>query len=421
MSDNHSTSPAAPGKPAKPPKPYPEFPLTAHPAGYWCKKIRGKIHYFGPWNDPDGALGKYLAEKDALHAGRTPRPAPEALTVKALANAFLNHKKALLDAGELTPRTWDEYKEATDLLVRQFGKGRLVEDLGPDDFAALRNKMAKRWGPTRLGNVIQRVRSVFRYAGPDGAGLLTKHVHFGPGFARPSKKVLRLERARRGPKLFTAEEVRGLIGLPPWRPAPDAQLSAMVLLGINCGFGMADCGMMPLSAVNLDAGWVNFPRPKTGIDRRCPLWPETVAAIRAALSARPRPKKEEYAGLVFLTRQGTPWHREDGVRGPSCCKVSRALRGVGIDRKGVGFYTLRHTFRTVADATKDQVAVDHIMGHARDDMASVYRETISDERLRAVADHVHGWLFGPAPAPSSPPGATDILSPPAHGDTDVDG
>ena len=37
----------------KPAKPYPEFPLTAHPAGYWCKKIRGKIHYFGPWDDPD--------------------------------------------------------------------------------------------------------------------------------------------------------------------------------------------------------------------------------------------------------------------------------------------------------------------------------------------------------------------------------
>jgi hypothetical protein len=26
-------------------------------------------------------------------------------------------------------------------------------------------------------------------------------------------------------------------------------------------------------------------------------------------------------------------------------------------------------------------------------MASVYRERISDERLKAVTDHVHGWLF----------------------------
>lgn len=89
MSASHSTPSATSGKPAKPTKsatsdkpakptkpakPYPEFPLTAHPAGYWCKKIRGKIHYFGPWDNPDAALKKYLEQKDALHAGRKPRP-----------------------------------------------------------------------------------------------------------------------------------------------------------------------------------------------------------------------------------------------------------------------------------------------------------------------------------------------------------
>jgi hypothetical protein len=33
------------------------------------------------------------------------------------------------------------------------------------------------------------------------------------------------------------------------------------------------------------------------------------------------------------------------------------------------------------------------MGHARDDMASVYRERISDQRLRDVVDHVRTWMF----------------------------
>src|SRR5260370_29237086 len=102
MPKPHSTAPATPGKPAKPAKPYPEFPLTPHPAGYWCKKIRGKIYYFGPWADPDGALAKHLEEKDALHAGKKPRPAPEGVTVKDVVNAFLNAKKSLLDAGELS-------------------------------------------------------------------------------------------------------------------------------------------------------------------------------------------------------------------------------------------------------------------------------------------------------------------------------
>src|SRR5262249_21289503 len=60
-----------------------------------------------------------------------------------------------------------------------------------------------------------------------------------------------------------------------------------------------------------------------------------------------------------------------------------------------GFYTLRHVFRTIADEVKDQPAIDYVMGHARDDMASVYRERISDERLAAVAEHVRQWLYAP--------------------------
>src|SRR6516165_5455766 len=114
MSDTHPTTSAVAGKPAdeqappalhpsttapagrggKPPKPYPEYPLTAHPAGYWCKKILGKIHYFGPWTDPKGALEEYERQKDALHAGRKPRPDTEAVTVKDVANDFLNTKQA---------------------------------------------------------------------------------------------------------------------------------------------------------------------------------------------------------------------------------------------------------------------------------------------------------------------------------------
>src|SRR5437868_14090099 len=126
MTGANSTTPAPSGKPSKPNKPYPDFPLTAHPAGYWCKKIRGKLHYFGPWADPDGALSKYLEQRDALHAGRKPRADAHAATVKDLANAYLYQKQTLIDAGELSPLTWADYKRVADELVAHMGKTRVV-------------------------------------------------------------------------------------------------------------------------------------------------------------------------------------------------------------------------------------------------------------------------------------------------------
>jgi hypothetical protein len=127
MSGHHTTAPA------KPSKPHPDFPLFPHATGRCAKKIRGKLHYFGPWGDPDGALDRYEAQKEALHAGLTPRPDTRTLTVKSVVTAFLEHKEALLEAGELSPRTYAEYKATTDLLMARFGNGRLVADLVPDE------------------------------------------------------------------------------------------------------------------------------------------------------------------------------------------------------------------------------------------------------------------------------------------------
>jgi integrase len=419
---HHSSSKRCSRKAASRPKrPYPDFPLTPHPSGNWQKKIRGKIHYFGRWArrvngklervEGDGwkeALEEYKAVADDLHAGRTPRAQRDGLTVADLCNHFLTAKLRQREAGELAVRSLGEYKQTTDMLVSAFGKTRLVSALAADDFEALRAQMADRWGPVRLGTEIQKVRTVFKYGFE--AGLLDRPVCYGPQFKKPSAGVMRRHRAQAGQKMLEAVQLRALIA------AAGMPMRAMILLGLNCGFGNTDCTNLPLTALDLDGGWVNYPRPKTGINRRCPLWRETVAALREALARRPAPKDSAATGLVFVNARGAPLvcigetsranetgeragvpldrirkaNRTDGVS----VAFSTLLRKLSLHRAGLGFYTLRHAFRTVADAARDPVAIDLIMGHSEPSMAAHYRERIEDGRLRAVADHVRQWLLG---------------------------
>lgn len=124
---------------------------------------------------------------------------------------------------------------------------------------------------------------------------------------------------------------------------------------------------------------------------------------------RPAPYENEGKGLCFLTGQGRPWVRvnanepETGTVGyvamdslaPEIAKLLHKLKING--RKGLGFYTLRHCFETQAGESRDQVAVDSIMGHVDSSMAANYRHRISDDRLRDVVAVVHDWLFSAVP------------------------
>jgi integrase len=369
---------------SKPSKPHPEFPLFSHATGRWAKKIRGKLHYFGPWDNPDASLEKYMRDKDALHAGLTPALTPDQLTVFSLCGRFLTTKKQLLKTGELSKRSFEDYTATCKLLIKAFGKHQVVAGLRPPNFERLRTKMAKTWGPVRLGNEINRVRIVFNYGYK--SGLLERPMVYGEGFRRPSRKTLRKHRAEQGVKMFEPDELKRMIS------AAKQPLKTMILLGVNCGFGNADVGTLPLSALDLQRGWVDYGRPKTGIARRCPLWPETIEALREWLTMRPEAKRPEHAELVFLTAHGDTWAKENSDR-----TLSKEMRKFldGLDINGHrNFYTLRHVTQTIGDESRDFVAVQSIMGHAANDISSVYRERVSDERLHAVVDHVRTWLYG---------------------------
>jgi len=404
----------------RPQKPYEGFPLFPHASGRWAKKIRQRLVYFGKTaDDPEGeaALEKFNREWPYLKDGRTPPPVEvtDGCQLVELVNAFLTVKLAAVKDGELSERMFPDYHRICDRLLQYLGKDRRIDDLRPDDFTRLRSRLAKGRRPKTVLNDINLIRIVLRFAYDHR--LIDKPVHFGQSFNRPAAKVLRRDRNQSGPRLFERDELLTILdcldGKPVTiegedeplqrKPAPD--LRAIVLLALNAGFGNTDIADLPQSAVDFDAGWIDFPRVKTEIPRRVPLWPETVAALARAIEARPEPAERQWRGRCFLTTTGKPVVRmqerkdADGTSpkvrvdplGQRFTKVLRRLKING--RRGLGLYTCRHVFETVAGESRDQPAVDSIMGHVDPSMAAVYRERISDERLQAVVESVRQWLF----------------------------
>ncbi|MDZ4685009.1 MAG: hypothetical protein SH850_07955 [Planctomycetaceae bacterium] len=413
----------SPGVAVKPKKPRADFPLFPHASGRWAKKVRGRFAYFGKVaDDPKGvkALAQWLEQRDELLAGQTPRVKGPGLTVRDLCNRFLTAKRTLIDSDELSRRTFTGYMQSTDKLIAAFGKHRLVTDLASDDFERLRADLAEGVGPVSLRNDVRMIRMVFKY-GYD-AGLIDKPIRFGPHFRIPPKRLLRQARQAAGKRMFEADELRSIID------AAGQPLKAMTLLAINCGCGNTDVANLPLTAVDLDAGWLDYPRPKTAVERRVPLWPETVAAMREALENRPR--STDGNPLCFLTKYRQCWVRVsdtgsivDGVAGefgkllkrprcPQCGVIAPAKRGEKparcascqwtptdpsewqtLHRNGLNFYAVRHTFQTIAEESRDLPAVRYIMGHADQSMSAEYRERFSDDRLLDVVGAVHCWLW----------------------------
>ena len=106
------------------------LPAAAHPSGRWCKKVRGKIIFFGKIVPDDAgqsaqtALDKWLDEKDDMLAGRISRArrAESGPTLRELVNKFLTAKAALRDAGKLSNHTWQDYHKVSEYLSPRSAK-----------------------------------------------------------------------------------------------------------------------------------------------------------------------------------------------------------------------------------------------------------------------------------------------------------
>ena len=132
-----------------------------------------------------------------------------------------------------------------------------------------------------------RIRSIFKWA--SAVAELIPPPRYAGQFALPSQRARRRALRERGRRDLSAEQIRALLAAAKsakWDGL--LNLHAMILLGINAGFGNTDCSELREKHLDLERGLVDFPRPKTDADRRAVLWPETVIALRQVLGRRDR-------------------------------------------------------------------------------------------------------------------------------------
>ncbi|MEI8212331.1 MAG: tyrosine-type recombinase/integrase [Planctomycetota bacterium] len=358
------------------------FPLTLHPGGQWCKKVLGKIEYFG--RDQDKALAEWLRVKDDLLAGRARRPnEPDKMSLADLCNLFLKSKAGAVETGYLRQRSWNDYKAECERMLRILGRNVAVDHLNESDFGTLRKSLAKGVNFKTLEGRIVRCRAVFRFG--ERRRLVAPVLHkMEDELRKPPKAAIDREKGD-AIKVFEASEIRLLLA------NANPQMKSMIFLGINCGMGNEDIAQLTVDNLDLERGWLNKRRAKTGKSRRIPLWKETVDAIQAVLDSRNGEKSK--AERLFMTKFGATFNANTKAN-PISSEFRKLRLSLGIDSSAKTFYTLRHSFKTIGEnATGNNVGVDALMGHIDASVSGIYRQFITDERLLEITNAVRTWLF----------------------------
>jgi len=117
-----------------------KFPLTLHNTGQFCKKIRGKLYYFG--KDREVALERYLEQASYLHTGKRAKPKlTSSLSLKTLCNLYLDHQDSRAAVGEIKPRqVYDQTLILRDF-VKYIGPNRIVSNISKIDLQNYRRKL----------------------------------------------------------------------------------------------------------------------------------------------------------------------------------------------------------------------------------------------------------------------------------------
>jgi len=349
-----------------------KFPLTLHPTGQYCKKIKGKIRYFG--TNKKQALERYLAQATYLHGCQNSiqKASNGKMTLKELCDLYLRYQHSKVLANALTAKHHNDQISSLSKLMSFLGQSRKIESISTLDLQNYKRRLQRSYSSAHRSNLhISIMKAMFHWARRNDILESIPNID-----AITRGKIVHKEKYT-----FNPEQINKLLS------AADVKMKAMIWLGLNCGFGCTDCGQLKWKDLDFENSRVQLARNKTGVRRNLPLWPETIQALKQV------PRSGQ---LVFYTSQGHPWVRTliktkgDGERKYTSVnrvtpRFSELLKKAEIHvPKGTGFYALRRTAATMAARSGDPFAVQRLLGHVDLTMATRYVQDVSEQTDRVI-------------------------------------
>ena len=340
-------------------------PISFHKhTGQYYVTRAGKRIYLG--SEPDEALAKY----HRLNLGMTESEKCSVqvpISAKELANRFL----VAQSANWRNPKdTLQSYRHWVGRFLKDNPRLRIQEftlEMFSNWKLSLRER---RYSAESINHYLSAVRSMFVFA--EDTQLLAK----SPPLKRVRNESLRNNGG--GEKaLYSGEQISQLVKLA------DTQMKAMLLLGLNCGFGPKD--IHDLLWEDIKEERVTLPRSKTGVCQTFLLWTETLSALKNLVHERnTRIKRLEKRnrfrsddGHVFVTRFWKPWSKDS---------VANEFRKL-CQKAGVpcyGFYRLRHCASTAMSLVTNPHVHRKFMRHAQLQQQVTYTHTPDHEVDAAI-------------------------------------
>ena len=122
-----------------------KFPLTRHPTGQYCKKVHGKMYYFG--SDKQEALQRYIDQAVYLHGSNynSYRPVNDSMTLKQLCDMFLKYQFSKVKANGITAQHYNDQASSLNKFMAFLGQGCRIKDISTLDLQNYKRKLQKQY------------------------------------------------------------------------------------------------------------------------------------------------------------------------------------------------------------------------------------------------------------------------------------